>query len=422
MDSECIKEITYLVGNEEVLKGMTSVPVRVCFDMLVVDFFNELSRALLTKTEYRGFPDLLSYGFWVRMANLLTEKERFSGMLRMGKGVAYHIAPSNVPINFMVSLTSGLLAGNACVVRVSDRDFEQVSILTKEINNILTAKQFQELSRYICVIRYPHSREITDALSRMCDIRIIWGGDRTIGEIRQSPLLPRSQEITFSDRHSLAVIDVDAYMSMDDAEAEKVARLFYTDTYYSDQNACSSPRLVVWLCSSNGREVEPDVAEERFWRVLKELVRKEYTLEPVIAVDKLERFSELITDVELVRSTGEIRMVDQDPLCMRIFVEKLTPELMSYKMPGGYYFETVMEDLTDFLPVLGKEAQTVAYLGVDPERIIELVMANGPRGCDRIVPMGHTMDLSFIWDGYDMIGSMSRVVSIAKPNKGGIDQ
>ena len=40
----------------------------------------------------------------------------------------------------------------------------------------------------------------------------------------------------------------------------------------------------------------------------------------------------------------------------------------------------------------------------------ELVFSSGVRGVDRIVPLGGTMELSFIWDGYKMIETMSRYV------------
>ena len=43
---------------------------------------------------------------------------------RIGRGVTYHIAPSNVPVNFAVSMTSALLAGKACVIRVSNTSFD----------------------------------------------------------------------------------------------------------------------------------------------------------------------------------------------------------------------------------------------------------------------------------------------------------
>ena len=39
---------------------------------------------------------------------------------------------------------------------------------------------------------------------------------------------------------------------------------------------------------------------------------------------------------------------------------------------------------------------------------MEMVKLFGVRGVDRIVDMGETMALSFRWDGYDMIETMSR--------------
>lgn len=45
-------------------------------------------------------------------------------------------------------------------------------------------------------------------------MRVIWGGDATIKEIRRAALLPRATEITFADRYSLAVIDADYYWNM----------------------------------------------------------------------------------------------------------------------------------------------------------------------------------------------------------------
>ena len=66
--------------------------------------------------------------------------------------------------------------------------------------------------------------------------------------------------------------------------------------------------------------------------------------------------------------------------------------------------------LGENVPVLGKRCQTVAVLGVDRERVRELVFSNGVRGVDRIVPLGETMRLAFIWDGFQMVESMSRYV------------
>ena len=44
---------------------------------------------------------------------------------------------------------------------------------------------------------------------------VLSGGDSTVDELRQSKIPARTTEITFSDRHSISVIDADAYLSAD---------------------------------------------------------------------------------------------------------------------------------------------------------------------------------------------------------------
>ena len=297
-------------------------------------------------------------------------------------------------MNFAVSMTSSLLAGNITLIRVSDKAFEQVDIIADAINGLLS-KQFSYLRHYICLIRYRHSEEITRALSAICDVRIIWGGNRTIETIRRAPLAPRAIELAFADRYSLAIIDADQYLQCD---AKEIAKGFYTDTYYTDQNACSSPRLVVWL----GKNIRK--ARKQFWEELEGIVRQNYEMKPIQAVDKYTSACTL----GMLRK-GQ-RLVSKDNLIVRIEVEMLEEDLMDYKNGGGYFFEYSAKDLKEILPVLGKQCQTVSVLGVEKKKVKQLVFAAGVRGVDRIVSLGQTMGLEFIWDGYKMIESMGRVV------------
>ena len=39
-----------------------------------------------------------------------------------------------------------------------------------------------------------------------------------------------------------------------------------------------------------------------------------------------------------------------------------------------------------------------------------MVIDNRLRGIDRIVPVGRAMDIGIIWDGYDIISMLSRIV------------
>jgi hypothetical protein len=40
-----------------------------------------------------------------------------------------------------------------------------------------------------------------------------------------------------------------------------------------------------------------------------------------------------------------------------------------------------------------------------------MVVSNGLSGIDRIVPVGKALDMGVIWDGYDLIRTMSRIVN-----------
>lgn len=178
----------------------------------------------------------------------------------------------------------------------------------------------------------------------------------------------------------------------------RLQKRFYTDTYYSDQNACSSPRLVVWL----GDKVEE--ARGIFWKKMNEIVENDYEMKPIQAVDKFTSLSMLG-----MRYDG-VRLVSDNNLVVRIEVDKLYPELMDYKNGGGYFFEYKASKLDDIVPVLTKQCQTISVLGIDKQDILDIVFKYGVRGVDRIVELGQTMALEFIWDGFKMIETMSRFI------------
>lgn len=398
-NSNKLKEfsINYCVGNIDILSQMAQVPAMPMYSEQVVDFFSKLSIKLLKDKRTKKYPDILSYAFWIRRSSLEQEREKhLSWRDRIGRGVTFHIAPSNVPVNFVVSMTSAMLAGNACVIRISNKEFPQVGIVCDNIKQLLE-DEFYDLKQYICIVRYEHNDDINQVISEMCDVRIIWGGNNTISQIRKTTLPPRSIEMAFADRYSIAVIDADFYLEQD---LEKVAKDFYTDTYYSDQNACSSPRMVIWLGEKKSE------ARKKFWSKLEEIVVNEYEMKPIQAVDKFESFCVLAANMEGVKLVGENNIVQ------RVEVPQLTPKIMEYKNGGGYFFEYEANELEEIVPMLSKSCQTIAYLGVEKERIQNIVRINGVRGVDRIMPVGKTMELQFVWDGYDMIETMSRMVKV----------
>lgn len=392
-----LERLRFLTGTPELLTGMAALPARPPFDGKVLEFLNGVSKVLLNSRT--AYPDVATYAFWIRKGSAQKLKERFDredGNLRLGRGTAFHIAPSNVAVNYAYSLAAGLLTGNANIVRLPTKSFPQAEEIHKAIN--LTLKDYPALRPYICLIRYERDREINDLLSRLADTRIIWGGDATIAELRKSPLKPRAGEITFADRCSLAVIDSGWYLEK--ADRRRTARDFYNDTYLTDQNACTSPRLIVWL---GDRREE---AKEAFWETLYSQIKENYELQAVQGVDKLVRVCRLAAEREGVR----VQPV-QDNRIVRVTVPGLDRGLLEETGNSGYFLEYDCGDILELKELCDDpRCQTAAYLG-EKEMLMPLLRA-GIHGIDRVVPVGKTMDFDLLWDGYNLYERLTRVIQV----------
>ena len=392
-------KVNFLVGSAETIEQMIMAPALKPFDDMVMDFLNDVSRVLMKDTRSKAYSDVVTLGFWLRKGSTVKLKKRHEKVdnnIHLGRGVAFHIAPSNVPVNFAYSLAIGLLTGNGNIVRVTSKEFEQIDIIADVINKVLAEKP--TMKPYISLVRYERDRGINDTFSSMADIRIIWGGDETIDEIRKSPLPPRSTEITFADRYSLALIDSDEYMEMEDKDL--VASSFYNDTYFTDQNACTSPRIVIWMGS------RVDEAKRIFWERLYAIVKIKYTLEPIQAVNKLAS-----SYLSSVKEAGIKLVKSKDNLVVRLEVSKITGSLMDSKYNSGYFFEYDCRDIIELKPICNdRRCQTIGIIG--DKEILRSLLKSGIRGVDRVVPIGKTMDFDMIWDGYDLMSCMIRTVVI----------
>lgn len=368
-----------------------------------LDFLSALSAALLKDREAKAYPDVITFAYFCRRANLTRLEEEYAGRLdgRLGRGVVFHIAPSNVPINFAYSLTAALLSGNGSIVKASSREFPQTRIVCRAMEKLLT-EDFAPLAPYVCVVTYPReAQEVTEAFSARCDARVIWGGDETVRRVREAALPPRAVEVAFADRYSLLCIRPEAVTALSEEALERLAKDFYNDTYLTDQNACTSPRLIYWVGEGDSRE-----ASERFFRAMGAYARQRYELPAVVAVDKLTAACRAAMKLE-----GAEIVTGPDNWVARVRVKRLCPELYELRSPGGFFLEYAAPTLDALRDFVTPRVQTLSYLGLPPEELSRFVLENGLTGVDRIVPVGHTMDFALIWDGYDLIQTLSRKIS-----------
>lgn len=395
-------QLTFLSGDAERLQKLSEMPVLPVFDEKQIDFFDVFSKKLLHDKEARQYSDLIALGYWCRKTSIYEMRDKINcNLSRRGRGIAFHIAPSNVAVNFMYSIIVSMLAGNVNVVRLSERDFVQVDVIVRLLKEMET--DYEQIAERLVLVRYPRSKEINDLFSQMCDVRIVWGGDQTIQTLRQSALKPRAKEICFADRYSICMIDADAYLECDDKK--KLATGFYNDTYLTDQNACTSPKLVVWL-GEHKKE-----ARKVFWQELQQLIDKKYHIEPVQIIDKLDtvlKYAAVAKDdvnPKYIQSANALSL-------MRVELSAVEQYLPSIHQHSGLFFEYEADKMADILAVCTDKLQTIAVYGISKIQFEKFINEHLQRGIDRIVPIGSTMDFSFIWDGYDLVSELSRVISI----------
>lgn len=325
----------------------------------------------------------------------------YSNNLRIGRGILFHIAPSNVPINFGYSLVAGLLAGNANVVRVSSKLFPQVDLIVKHLHQLMESGLHSEVASRIALIRYDRTSDVTAYFSSIANVRVIWGGDATIATIRQNAIPPRAFDVCFADRYSIAAISPTAIMQSTDEEIKKLAVNFYNDTYLFDQNACSAPHLIFWLNNESLR-----LAKERFWSAIYEYTDKKYQLQAVMSVDKLVAFYRQAVCMD-------IRAEEMpDNIVVRAELQQLPKNIDDFRCACGYFSEYTINSIDEIAPIVTAKYQTLAYYGFDKVELTDFVRRNRLHGLDRVVPVGETTAFALTWDGYNLIDTFTRIVSV----------
>ena len=397
--------------NIEFLKQITThdyesflkLPPMIPFSEEITDYLNALSKEINKDPRINKFPDVRTFSFFCRKANLLLLKKKYydSSITKLGRGLVFHIAPSNVPVNFAFSLMISLLSGNFNIVRVPSKKFEQTEIIVNAINKLAQVSQYSNISNRIILVSYDRNSDATKEFSRDCDVRIIWGGDETISQIRENSLQPRAFDITFADRYSLCVINGDEFVN--EPRPEKVVEGFFNDTFLFDQNACTSPHLVLWIGSS--KKVEK--AKNIFWDKLHVLVNNRYEIQPVSAIDKLTNFYNQAIQTDRILLENR-----KDNLIFRVKLNDLKDDIDCFRSHSGYFSEYHASSLMELSKIINKKYQTLSYYGFTKEKLTNVIRKIEPSGIDRIVPIGRTMDFSLVWDGYELINTLSRRIEI----------
>ena len=374
------------------------------FDHRVIKFLSSLSGHIMSNHAARLHPDLMTFGFWCRHSQLTSLQSQQSLLhTKIGRGVSFHIPPSNVPLNVAYSLAVGLLSGNTCIVRLPAPSLALDGFL-ESLHSLAAKGTHDSVTRRIALVRFGHDDEVTSEFSMIADVRVIWGGDSTVRHIRSLPTKPRSVDISFADRVSLALIRSEAIANCSDQNLETVCTRFVADSLTFDQNACSSPKLVVW----HGKDaVQTDLAAIRFWKKIDEVVNSSMPQEPVKVMGRFTELCELIATTDVVSSVQPLGL----PI-VRIQLQEASGWHISSRLRFGTFAETSILELSDLVSLLNERVQTISYFGYEPAELRDSLTEQMLGQVDRIVPIGSALDFDLNWDGFSIIEMMTRSVRL----------
>lgn len=375
------------------------------FEDKAIDFISELSKEILKNNSLKAFPELISMAFWMRKSNILSLKKEFINNKKeriwIARGTVFHVAPSNVDTIFIYSWFLSLLVGNKNIIRVSQSENEQLDVLLKLIDDLSSKNKFQEIKNRFLILTYEHNQDTTEFFSKNCDVRVIWGGDNTINKIRSIEIKPTATELSFADKFSIAVINSESILAKN-MELDRLYENFYNDSFWFDQQACSSPRLVCWV----GNYAQTIQAQKIFWNGVDQIYKEKFNdFSATRSVDKMVATYSLAIEKDKI-------VINENPLIQRIQLPNKRSISRELHCGAGLFYELKLKKIDELSDFIIRKDQTIGIFGFDKKNINKFISHSLPKGIDRIVSIGKMMEFSHIWDGHDLLREFCREITV----------
>ena len=400
-----INKIKYelLAGNEpeRVLK---EEPFEI-FDTLVIKFLSKLSQKLLCKNpNIEEYKDFKGFGFWIRESNLINMRDsRRDINCRVGRGVSFHIAPSNIATNSLYTLVFGLLSGCPSIIRLSNKNIDELRSIMQLINKILASREFIKLSNKISFINYEHDRTISNYFSSLVDARILWGGDETIQIFKSFNTASHCVDIVFPNKVSSSLISSEWLLSSDGEEIAIKADLFARDIGLFSQMACSSPKSLILIKDQN-LSYKKELLDF-FKKCDLSLSTKNWLSEN----QSLENFK---SSIDICMELPNFRCIFKGINLSVFFADKCKfTEINNFKTKDSCIFLSEVDSIEEALTLLPENNQTIVCIGLKKEIKIKVVQKGMIGGSNRFVSPGNALNMNIYWDGYDIVSFLSKIIS-----------
>lgn len=189
---------------------------------------------------------------------------------------------------------------------------------------------------------------------------------------------------------------------MNNNDLKKLCEGFYNDNFLFNQFACSSSHLINWL--GNSKDISD--ARERFWCEMNALVQKKGQMDDTDYINRFAKVGSLALQFEDFKFSSKI----SDPIYRSEIKNETNFE--DHRVGYGYFSEIYNVAYEELASKISNRYQTVTYFGIDAYELAENFIDASIEGIDRIVPVGSGLNLDLMWDGYDIIRTLSRVIEV----------
>ena len=347
--------------------------------------------------------ELLAFFYFLEESiNLInTNSEKYFSQT-LPRGIVLNIPSSNIPMMPFYTWVPSFLSGNTNFVRLSRKsDIKLISNIISLIDKVLGKEESKKQIFYRGDIDY----DITAEISLNCDVRMIWGNDPTIKEIKRDFPTSACIELNYKNRNSASLIDSNEYLRMSTTQKRIFLKKYLNDSLSFSFAACSSPQYTFWIGS---KKTNID-AQTTFSKDLKPHFNQTLIDKGIIATNNLESFQSFFID-------SNHKTFDQlFLLCGRgvalVDIRELINVTDSFLNANSLFVS--VETFEEFINSFPKNIQTLTYSSeIDIAFLKDLPRLLNYKCPDRIIPFGDALKFSMTWDGTNFFNILRKKVVI----------
>jgi hypothetical protein len=347
-------------------------------------------------------PFVKHFGFWIRNTALqrlaLDHARRLPPQtLSRPRGLVFHLPPKNVETVFLYSWVLSYLAGNANVVRLP----QDISPDMRWICDLFLSALRETEDNSQALIHYSSDSDLGRTISAQSDARVVWGGDEKISVFETLPLRNGGKSIWFGDRFSLGVLAGATVAALSDIERQDLANRLFNDIFIFDQMACSSPHVLYVV----GNRPEYIAGVKQLLQALADVATRRGE-----APAAGHQIAKMVQGFSSAAAGAASEVIWQNSALTSAI--STTHDRLEKRVGGGFLNVVFISSLDAIDDIIRERDQTVTHFGFDPGDIERIATNNTSLGVSRWTPAGTALDFDHIWDGYDLVAELTRLVRV----------